>query len=83
VQLLSYSEKKGEPMNKPFRPSGRYEEARRMLPADLYPVFDELIEHYKFAADKHHGHAFVSPKVIAELVLMGWRNTEAYRDPLA
>ena len=52
-----------------------------VVPDDLMPVFDELLEHYKFAALKQHGRAMASPLVIAELVLMGWRNTEEQRDP--
>ena len=51
-----------------------------VVPEDLIPVFDELLEHYKFAALKQHGRAMASPLVIAELVLMGWRNTEEQRD---
>ena len=56
-------------------------EALKVIPDDLLPVFDELLEHYKFAALKQHGRAMVSPLVIAELVLMGWRNTEEQRKP--
>ena len=50
---------------------------------NFVPVFDELLEHYKFAALKQHGRAMASPLVIAELVLMGWRNTEEQREPKA
>ncbi len=52
-----------------------YEEARRMLPAGLLSVLDMFIEHYKFAALKHHGKQWSSPKVLAELILMGWRDS--------
>lgn len=58
-------------------------EALNVIPDDLLPVFDELLEHYKFAALKQHGRAIASPLVIAELVLMGWRNTEEQRKPKA
>ena len=61
--------------------SPKYMEALKVIPDDLLPVFDELLEHYKFAALKQHGRAMVSPLVIAELVLMGWRNTEEQRKP--
>ena len=54
--------------------SPKYFEALKVLPEDLVPVFEELLEHYKFAALKHHGRPMYSPLVIAELVLMGWRN---------
>jgi hypothetical protein len=55
-------------------------EALKVIPDDLVPVFDELLEHYKFAVLKQHGRAVASPLVIAELVLMGWRNTEEQRE---
>ena len=58
-------------------------EALKVIPDDLVPVFDELLEHYKCAALKQHGGAMPSPLVIAELVLMGWRNTEEQREPKA
>lgn len=61
--------------------SPKYVEAMGVVPDDLIPVFDELLEHYKFAALKQHGRAMASPLVIAELVLMGWRNNEEQRDP--
>lgn len=55
-------------------------EAIKIIPDDLVPVFEELLEHYKFAALKQHGRAMASPLVIAELVLMGWRNVEDQRE---
>ena len=63
--------------------SPKYIEALEIIPDELVPVFDELLEHYKFAALKQHGRAMASPLVIAELVLMGWRNTEEQREPKA
>lgn len=62
--------------------SPKYLEALKILPDNLIPVFDELLEHYKFAALKCHGRQMVSPLVIAELVLLGWRNSEDERQPL-
>ena len=61
------------------RLSDSHEKARKMLPKKLWPVLVELMEHYKFAAEKMHGHKFVSPVVLAELILMGWR---ASADPV-
>jgi hypothetical protein len=58
-----------------------YEEASRMLPAKLLPILDVFIEHYKFAALKHHGKQWSSPKVLAELVLMGWRDAAEPVEP--
>jgi hypothetical protein len=45
-----------------------------MLPAELHAVLEQLVEEYEFAVLKHHGQKFCSPKVIAELILMGWRS---------
>jgi len=56
--------------------SSSYEKAKIILPESLWPILDEFIEHYKFAALKHHGHKFVSPLALAELIIMGWRPTE-------
>lgn len=62
--------------------SPKYQEALKILPVDLVPIFDELLEHYKYAALKCHGRQMASPLVIAELVLLGWRNVEDERQPL-
>jgi hypothetical protein len=50
-------------------------EAQKMLPPELHSVLNSMIAEYKFAALKVHGAQLVSPKVIAELILLGWRNT--------
>jgi len=52
-----------------------YLNAKKMLPPELHANLDELIADYKFAALKHHGREWASPKVLAELVLMGWRGS--------
>lgn len=62
--------------------SPKYLQALKILPKELVPVFDELLEHYKFAALKCHGRPIASPLVIAELILLGWRNSEDERQPL-
>ncbi len=51
-----------------------YLEGKNMVPVELQPVFEQLVKEYQFASFKHHGRKFASPKVIAELVLMGWRS---------
>lgn len=61
--------------------SPKYLEALKILPDDLIPIFDELLEHYKFAALKCHGLAIASPLVIAEIILLGWRNAADERQP--
>lgn len=60
--------------------SASYLAARSMLPKELQPLLHPMIEEYQFAAFKHHGQKVVSRKVIAELMLLGWRpgNTVLY-----
>jgi hypothetical protein len=50
-----------------------YIAARKMLPPELHPELQQLVLEYRFAALKIHKSPFVSPKVLAELILMGWR----------
>jgi hypothetical protein len=58
-----------------------YLAAKHMLPAELHSIFDELLMDYRFASLKHHGQEFASPKVIAELILMGWRSSAQPMEP--
>jgi hypothetical protein len=53
--------------------SEKHELARKSLPEELGPVFDDLVTDYKFAATKQHGSPFVSYGVLAEMVRLGWR----------
>jgi len=46
---------------------------RESLPDDLKPIFDDLVTDYKFLSTKHHGRAFVSYVILADLIKMGWR----------
>jgi hypothetical protein len=55
--------------------SPTYLVAKSMLPVELHSSLDELIVDYRFAALKHHGQEWASSKVLAELILMGWRCT--------
>jgi len=41
-----------------------------MLPPEYHEILNRLAERYKFTALKQHGHAMISPRVIAELILM-------------
>ena len=59
--------------------SQKHEEARNTLPADLKPVFDEMVEDYKFATLKRYGSGYVAYIVLADLVRVGWRHVA---DPL-
>lgn len=47
-------------------------EEREKLSHDLRPVFDQLVEEYKFQCMKHYGRELVSYKVLADLVRDGW-----------
>lgn len=51
-----------------------YLEGQNLLPPELHAEFAQLVAEYQFATLKHHGRKFASPKVIAELILMGWRS---------
>lgn len=53
--------------------SPKHEVGRRRVPDELQPVFDELVQDYKFCGFKHYGTPFVSYEILADLVLMGWR----------
>jgi len=49
-----------------------YIDAEATVPPALRDTFEQLMAEYQFAALKHHRRPFCSPKVIAELVRMGW-----------
>lgn len=55
--------------------SEKHEAVRQSLPDTLRPVFDQLVDDYRFAATIHHGSPFVSYSALAELVQAGWRLT--------
>ncbi|MSR60662.1 MAG: hypothetical protein EXS05_23985 [Planctomycetaceae bacterium] len=50
--------------------------ARDSLPKEMRAAFDDFVADWRFAAIKHHGAAYVSYAVIAEMVRAGWRLTE-------
>lgn len=53
----------------------KHEEARNTLPEELKPIFEELVEDYKFAVHIRYGKKFVSYIVLADLVKAGWRRS--------
>ena len=61
-------------MSNPKR-TEKHEAARASVPEELRPVFDQLVEDYRFAATVHHGSPFVSYVTLAEIVRAGWRLT--------
>lgn len=48
-------------------------DARNSLPEELKPVFDEIVNDYKYAATIRHGRPYISYVVLADLVRAGWR----------
>jgi hypothetical protein len=48
-------------MSKHIKRTEKHEEARRLLPQELMPIFDELVADYKFYSTMHHGAAFQRP----------------------
>lgn len=56
--------------------SEKHEQARASLPDELKPVFDELVEDYKFATTKRYRQGYVAYIVLADLIRVGWRHTE-------
>lgn len=70
---------------KPIEPlpnSEKYVEAREGLPADLQPIFDQLVAEYRFLVFQHYRAPFVSYKVLADLVRNGWRLSAEVRTDL-
>ena len=61
-------------MNSKPKRTASYIEAERTLPPQLHELLEQLVAEYQFASLKHHGRPFSSPKVIAELIRMGWRS---------
>lgn len=50
-----------------------YRSERAKLPPELVPIFEDLVEAYRYYAVVHHHHPFVSYKVLAALVRDGWQ----------
>ncbi len=53
----------------------KYEEARNTLSDESKPVFDELVDEYRYLAALRHGAPYVSYIVLADLVRAGWRHS--------
>ena len=54
--------------------TNKREQARNTLPEGLWPVFDAIVEDYKFATAKRCGRSFAAYTVLADLVRVGWRH---------
>jgi hypothetical protein len=49
--------------------------AQESLPSEHATLFEELVSDYQCAAVAIHGWKISSPKVLAELIRLGWRKT--------
>jgi hypothetical protein len=52
---------------------------REGLTEEERPIFDRLVEEYRFQALRLHGHPFVSYKVLGALIEEGWRPTDEWK----
>jgi hypothetical protein len=60
--------------------SEKFKEAESTLPDDVKPVFRRLVEEYEYLTHLEYGKGYVAYKVLAGLILAGWRPTNE-RDP--
>jgi len=58
----------------------KFEEAEAMVPTELRDVFRKLVQDYESLTILHYGRGYVAYKVLADLVLTGWRPVSAPRD---
>lgn len=56
-------------------PRKKRDETRDALPAELRPIFDQLVDEYKYHSLLLYGREFVSYGILGELVKDGWRCT--------
>ena len=60
-------------MLEPLPKTQAYFEEREKLPEHVREDFDSLVKWYRYYATIHHHQPFVSYKVLADLVRLGWR----------
>ena len=53
--------------------SEKYKEAEAILSDDLKPIFKRFVEEYEYLTMLHFGRGYVAYRVLADLVLAGWR----------
>jgi hypothetical protein len=53
--------------------SEKEEDARRTLPDELKPVFDDIVADYRYVATVRHGKPYISYIVLADMDRAGWR----------
>jgi hypothetical protein len=52
--------------------SPKSQAAEDRLPAELKPIYRELVEHYSVVTHVSYGQGYVAYEVLADLVLAGW-----------
>jgi len=55
--------------------SAKFRQARDDLPAELRPVYDDMVTDYSWCTQSRYGRGYVAYQVLAEMVRMGWRPT--------
>lgn len=55
----------------------KFGEAEKTLPDSLKDVYRQLVKDYEDLTNLHYGRGYVAYKVLADLVLTGWRPTAA------
>jgi len=53
--------------------SAKYREAEEGVPEELRDIYREMVQHYEFLTWKEYGKGYVAYKVLAKMVLAGWR----------
>ncbi len=56
-----------------FRDSEKYKAALEKLPEELKPIYEDLVEQYRFHTFQKYGQGYVAYEILALLVLDGWR----------
>ena len=57
--------------------SPKCQAAEARLPEELRPTYQRLVNEYAFLTHTRYGRGYVAYEVIADLVLAGWRPSEA------
>lgn len=53
--------------------SPKYQEAEDSLPEDLKSIFRRMVDEYEYLTQLHYGRGYVAYRVLADMVLAGWR----------
>ena len=53
--------------------SPKYQKAEALLSDDLRPLFRRMVEEYEYLTQIHYGRGYVAYKVLADMILAGWR----------